>query len=427
MRCLALIGLILPLALPCASAQSVHVVNGGGPGALQAAINAAAEGDTVLVHGGVYGPTSVVAKSLTIVAEPELGTIVSGLLITQLGASQRCVVSGLDLVSAGGNAALRVLSCSGSVRLEAVRSQSASSVDGARVADSLDVAFVRCTSTGGAQTPSPGPDSVIYPVGRGLHVNASQVALYDSNLTGGNGQNAHFINAVFSEVPAGEGGAGLEAEGASTIFLGHCTLRGGNGGNGRGLACVHLPCGLAPTAGADGGCGVRAHSGASALVFDCTSSGGTGGLGGSGGQCCPQTVWPPGADGMTGGAACGTTSTILGSSAVLIAPHVVREQTPLALSVTGTPGDRVMLAVSTGTRWAFDPALSGVRLFGPSSRRIALGTIPGGGTLSTSLPIPALPPGVGAQNYYLQIVVQTGTGPFRLGSPAWLPILDSMY
>src|SRR5688572_6170847 len=47
------------------------------------------------------------------------------------------------------------------------------------------------------------------------------------------------------------------------------------------------------------------------------------------------------------------------------------------------------LAFSFDTRWAFDPGLSGVRLFGPQARRIPLGTIPGNGT-SSSLPVPAL-------------------------------------
>jgi hypothetical protein len=406
------IHVLLAVALSAASAsafQSVHVVSGGAATALQDAINMSADGDTVLVHGGHYGAVIVNARSV--------------------GPSQRCVVAGLDVLSAGATPALTVQNCSGGVRFEGFRAQGlpTSSVDGATVDNCSNVAFVRCELQGGSQRPTPGPNPVIYPVGRGLVVNASQVALYDSSSTGGDGQDSHFINTVFASVPAGIGGAGVESAGGATVFAGHVTVTGGAGGKGRGLACVQLPCGLAPSAGGNGGPGVNAGGGTNVYLRDTQTAGGIGGIGGSGGQCCPQTTWPPGPNGMNGQPTTGPITTVPGTSTVLVAASVVRELHTLDLVVNGTPGDTVYLGTAVLTQWTLDLGLEGVFLFGPPSRRILVGTVPASGVLQVGLPVPALPPGVGAQNRFMQVVVRTPTGQTQLGSPETLTILDSIY
>jgi hypothetical protein len=111
----------------------------------------------------------------------------------------------------------------------------------------------------------------------------------------------------------------------------------------------------------------------------------------------------------------------------MVAPDAVRELTNLQLTIDGLPGDAVFLAFSSSTRWVFDPAIFGVYLFGTPLRRVALGTIPPSGTLAVSLPVAALPVGVDADSKFLQIAVRTGGGPLRLGSAAWLSILDSSF
>ena len=66
--------LALLLALPPAALQQVHVVDDdGGPGlnatSIQAAVDAASEGDSILVRDGAYGRFEVVGKSLSIVGD----------------------------------------------------------------------------------------------------------------------------------------------------------------------------------------------------------------------------------------------------------------------------------------------------------------------------------------------------------------------
>lgn len=416
-------------AAPASAFQSVHVLSGGIPTALQDAINTSADGDTVLVHGGHYAGIIVNAKSITIVAEPELGTVVDGLVVASVGPSQQCVIAGLDVVSAGLTSALSVQNCSGSVRFEGFRARGLqnSSVDGASVGNCSDVAFVRCELSGANQKPTPGPDLIIYPVGRGLIANASQIALYDTTAFGGRGQDSHFINSVFWSVPAGVGGAGIEIDTTATVFAGHLTTTGGDGGYGRATECIHLPCGFGPTPGGDGGPGVRAAAGTQVVLLDSPATGGFGGLGGAGGQCCGTTIHAPAPPGAHGPPTSGPVTPVAGTSTVLVAESVLRELNSLGLAVSGAAGDTVYLGSSTQSQWTLDLGQAGTLLVGLSSRPRKIGTIPGSGMLQVNVPIAALPPGVGAENRYLQIFVRTPAGQTRLGSPATLTILDSIY
>jgi pectin methylesterase-like acyl-CoA thioesterase len=63
----------LALALSAAALADVHVVDASGGGdftTLQAAVNAAADGDTLLVRSGSYDGFLLTGKGLSIVAEP---------------------------------------------------------------------------------------------------------------------------------------------------------------------------------------------------------------------------------------------------------------------------------------------------------------------------------------------------------------------
>ncbi|MBI5363323.1 MAG: hypothetical protein HZA53_09095 [Planctomycetes bacterium] len=417
-------------AAPATAFQSVHVVNGGTGSALQTAIDAAASGDTVLVHGGGFGSISIQAKSLTLIAEPAHGTALNFLTIGSIAAGQRCVVAGFDITPNSLAPAVTVLVCGGSVRLEDVRAQGTvnSSVDALVVSGCADVACVRSVFAGGSQIPTPGPNQTpSYAAGRGVVCQGSQLALYESTMSGGDGQNDHFINTVFAGSGAGAGGSALECDATSTLLASRSSFTGGKGGTGRGLTCAHLPCGLAPTPGADGGAGILAIAGASVSVLDCAAQGGMGGVGGSGGQCCPQTTWPPGSNGQLGAAEQGAVTHFAGAGTALVAPSVVRVGNPLALSIQGTPGDVIFLAVSGQTRFAFDPFYSGVFLFGPAARRSSFGVVPGSGTLGVSIPVGTLPGGAQSAVRYLQVLARDPSGQLRLGSPAVVTLLDPSF
>ena len=415
------------LATSPLASSTVHVVTNGSGGDLQAVIDAAADGDTVLVHGGRYDPIALVGRSLTVVAEPELGASVGGLDVLAVGAGQTCVVSGFLVPATTPGPAVEIADCAGAVRLQAVQATAQPSGDGARVASCADVAISRSLLRGGDQTPTPGPNAEIFPVGRGLSVVASSVAVYETSCLGGRGQDSHFINAVFTQVPAGTGGAGVDVSASSTFFAAISTLTGGEGGDGRALACVHLPCGLAPTAGGDGGASLVVEPGSTAAWIDGVLSVSSGGIGGSGGQCCPQTTWPPASNGAVGAQSVGPATALSGDVARLIAPSTAREATLLALTTVGTPGDQAILLTSYVPRWQLDLGLGGVFLCGLPVRRLPLGTIGPAGSLSSSLALPALPAAIEAELRHLQIFVRTGAGPLRPGTPSWTTVLDAAF
>ena len=77
--------------------------------------------------------------------------------------------------------------------------------------------------------------------------------------------------------------------------------------------------------------------------------------------------------------------------------------------------------------WEFTPEVPPPEAFRIEGGRPLRGTVPVSGVLQVGLPFPALPAGVGAQNRFMQAFVRTPSGQTRLGSPATLTILDSIY
>lgn len=430
MRPLALVASITLLATSLRALQSVHVVNGGTGNVLQAAIDAAADGDTVLVHGGSFDDVTIARKALTLVAEPPLGTLVSSLAVSAIPAGKRCVVAGIDVAPPPNTIAVLVTGCDGSVRVEDVRANRdfAHSVDALVVTASSDVACVRSAFHGGAQIPTPGPNATpSYVAGRGVVCVGSALALYTCFANGGAGQTDHFINPAFATSGAGAGGVALSVDGSSTVFAGRSTFEGGVGGDGRALACVAIPCGIAPSAGADGGAGIVAAPGATVATLDVVVQGGAGGAGGAGGQCCPQTAWLDASAGQPGAAEQGSITHFSGGCTTIFAPTVVRAGDMLPLSITGTPGDVIFLAVSSQTRYAFDPFYSGVFLFGPAARRSSFGIVPGSGVLNVSIPAGSLPSGAQSVERYLQVLARDPMGQLRLGAATFVTVLDPAF
>lgn len=95
-RCL--IAGCIALSAAAASAQGLHVVGPGGHATIQQAIDAAASGDAVLVHAGVY-PSFTVGKPLTITAAPsalvQIRTTES--LVVAIPPGGRVHLAGLDV------------------------------------------------------------------------------------------------------------------------------------------------------------------------------------------------------------------------------------------------------------------------------------------------------------------------------------------
>ena len=152
--------MILPIALLLVATE-VHIVDETGAGDftdIQPAVDAAVDGDVVLVKPGTYGAVEVVGKTLTIAGErtaegfaPSVypgSTVESILSITDLAANQRVHVRDLSLrYDNVTETALSIEDNVGPVVIENVRAWGWTSfnviVHGAQVIDSSSVAIIR--------------------------------------------------------------------------------------------------------------------------------------------------------------------------------------------------------------------------------------------------------------------------------------------
>jgi hypothetical protein len=416
---------ISALSLPASAFQIVRVVQPGAAAAIQTAVDAASDGDVVLVHAGTYGSVRVTNKSLSLVADPAGSVTVNSLTIDTMSAARTCSVSGLRMTGyeMPERAAIRVIACDGPVFLEDVIAQPTfqTAAHAAFVTASSAVTFTHCTLEGGTQQM---PLVVVPdPPGRGLKIATSRVAAYGCTIRGAAGRSTYImLGAGFM---GAAGAPGVQITDAASIFVASgSSITGGNGGSGAHGSCSPM---YSPTTGFDGAAGVVA-AGTTVLRDDVV----TGGAGGFGGACmwCPPLPQPaPGCAAANGVAG----AQLTGNPAVLAIPRVdveipthVRESTSLPITVRGAAGSVAFLAVSTTTRWDYAPMLAGTLHYGTPTRRLMLGTIPSGG-LTTSLPIPALAPGVEMKRNFIQVFARDAAGMVTAGTPVALVILDQAF
>lgn len=427
--------LLVAVLCPPALAQSVLVVTNTSPGAVQAAVDAAVDGDTVLVHAGTYSTCLVANKALVLQADPVGSVVLDKLQITGLDLGKRVFVKGVNLTHVGivsdlTNAPYLVQGCAGSVRFQDVTvSMPAPNFQaGLVLTNSTDVALSRCVLTGPSSVVAWGGTFATGIPQPGLVLSASRVALDDVVVTGGDGHLAFYVpnwpTPLFYGAEAGADACRMDAN--SILFAHGCTFQGGDGGNGTNAGCdtagtIFIP--IHGTPGANAGNGLNVAAGGSATELACTFTPGVAGAGGAGSWCGGQ----PSAAGLPGVPIAGASASIVDAPLELDAPTHVRAGQPIQLTVHGTPGDLVLLANSAQTRWVFDPLYEGVFLFGPSARRTLLGTIPPSGTLTYPLSTTLLPPGVLAAHRVLQLVARHPSGQIELGGAAFVTILDPAF
>lgn len=423
-------------ATASARAQSaVHVVSGGGGDTLQLAIDAAASGDTVLVHGGDFGPIRIVGKALTIVSEPSQSTRVAGLRVANTTASQRTTIAGLRVVTPASTdgtmlPCVEIDQCSGSVRLESLQASllPPAGHPALRVSGSPDVALFECTWSGSsaivttlnpaAWTPNPAVTLV-----------SSRVAAYDCVVTGGRGLDGVTTSPcsnpfVFFNT---SGAAGVVVDANSTWCSTGGSITGGAGGHGVDARCSCFTAALVPgTVGSNGGAGIDNAVGSTSAQLGTSITGGAAGPGG-----LPAFCGGPAAGGMpagTAGPASTNAVTILSGAPVRItASSIVRAGQPLSLTLQGTPGDVALVGQSFEARWLPVFASSGVLLVGPSGRRVPVGTFPTGGTLTIAVPTSLTPVGAQGTSWYLQAFALDALGTLRVGDGAVVTVVDPMF
>ena len=409
---------LLPLFLlaPLASAD-VRVVSSMGPyTTIQAAVNAANDGDLVLVKpGSSYAGFHVQAKSLAIVADAGLSdvTVQGTVIVSDLAAGQTVTVTGLNAYGSfvgteGLHYGFYANNNLGSVRCQSCRFYGLDYIidggdgfDAARIVSSSDVSLVACTTEGGDCFEG---YSWTVPVGgSGARFELSNVTIMDSSLLGGMGWEGAWGTT------SGGGGPGLVASN-STVFVSGGTTQGGQGGDGYGAG------GPAP---APGGFGIGSFDGAVVRQLDSVTSGGMNGAFVDGPD---DTGNAPTYAGLIFNFLVGSRRTLT------VAPNPLREFQSVNLSFHGAPGEQVYLLVGLETAVQWDPLrLANLLIAPPQYRTLFLGTTNASGDLSKSLPFGDLGGTVQSQTYFLQPLFSGAGGAQQLGTPITLAVLDQAF
>lgn len=421
----------IAIALAAAPAGSSAVVVVAPAGAafseIQPALDAAAPWDVVLVKSGTYARFTISNKAIAVVADAGATVAIAGPIhVHSLGLGKVVVLAGLDAEGLTSplepdGYGLLVTFSSGSVRVQdchlrgadgnALASGCAKAAfdwgwDGARVYQSADVTFTRCTLEGGrgadefepsacSGVPATGPSG-----GDGLRGNNSTVAAHDCVLAAGRGGDAWQLG--------GFGGHAAHAN-LGSLFLANCVLAGANGGDAGGAG--------PGAAGGAGGSAVRCEASTLARVLDCSLEPAASGVA----PAAPNSVSAPAFAGA------GAILALPGVARSLDLPGVLRGGDPVLLQLDGAAGDAALLFAAPLPASVFAPAGAGQWLLGSLGLvgPLFLGVADGAGHLALAAAAPALPAGVQALGVHLQAAASAQSGGAALTGTSHLTLLPA--
>ncbi|MFN0243617.1 MAG: hypothetical protein ACKVWV_12050 [Planctomycetota bacterium] len=406
----------------CALAGNVFTVATTGPAdfaQIQPAVDAAVDGDTILVKPGTYTGFVIDGKALTVVGDVGTAPSIAGRVgIKNIALGQTLTMARIQSQGINNTTeryGLEIDDCAGALRFAHCRftgrngSAVVSNVGevGVHVDTASNVGMAMCVMLGGSGASSYTCLFDVVGLGStGLHLESASLVAHECAVTGGHGGNGGDRT--------GSGGAGVFVQVASLFFGSRCTIIGGHGGN--------TDCSDWGTP-ADGGAGMG--FGATSVVQLLGSTV----LGGMGGVSLPTG---PGAD--HGEAFSSADPFVYGVPSLGFATEAVaREGTTVDVTFTGEPGDQVYLNDALSTVFQGVPSWRGfvIAPFAsanhPGAPRVRRwGVIPASGVLTKTYRVPALPSGVEAQTRFLQAYRLHGTG-LTLGSFATLTVLDSAF
>ncbi|HTF90181.1 MAG TPA: right-handed parallel beta-helix repeat-containing protein [Planctomycetota bacterium] len=388
------------LFTPLALAGGVRIVgpNGGASfPTIQSAVNAASDGDVLLIGAGTYTAFTIDGKDLFLTTTPGAAVQIQGSILIQNLVGKNVVLTGLSVTTTGGTA-LRIANSSGNVRAQNCSFKGAPSIAGVSIVASDKVVFASCTLQGGAGEFT--VDQNALPGGAGVSVQASSLAVYDCQVVGGEGGWGDGGNG-------GDGGDGFTG-GPFVLFASGSTFQGGRGGDSN----DYWNTGTVP---GNGGPGLRAPLGTQVDLLGNTFVGGA-----------------PGHEFHFGGIALpGAPSIIQGIShfypataRTFTASAAASDQTNLSITVRGMPGDRVYVIASQVLTFIPYPGLLGVMLAPAFVRPQVLGVIPPSGNLVVQLPLADVPLPQAVARYSFQGLIVDSAGVALLGSPLQLALFN---
>lgn len=420
---------LIALAALTAAQSRVWVVGPSASGTaefseIQAAVDAAADGDTVLVQSGIYAGFSIVNKGVSVVADSNLVIVSGGVDVHFLAPAQFVVLRGLSIRNPKTDP-VRIYKNAGWVWIDSctlamspsVNLDVGYSLDGTNGVEAWDCAlltFSQCWIEGGrGASIAEGFDSGNG--GHGLFARNATVNAFESQFFGGQGSDAYWSDGA----DGGDGGYGVIVSDGD-LFASGCTLRGGDGGWGGGAQSEFDLCGV----GGDGGHALETQVGSpAARLLTSVLIPGEGGPGGS----TDDAACSAGGDGVATAVLSGSAEYLLEYRRALWTPSPVREESTVELWHWGWPGDLVGLLVSAGQTSTLVPELHGV-LIGPYLPPILLGVSPDVGPTIFEIPIGPLPDASDdVATIFLQTVVLDAQGDAVLGGAQPLQILDSAF
>lgn len=370
---------------------------------IQPAVNAAADGDVVLVRetgGNPYQGFSVAGKSLTIQGEGapavQAGFFQPGafapLSISGIGPSQSVTIRNLEFTYldfySPADAAF-VVDCLGPVVLEDCGLSSWTRT-GLVVTDSLSVTLRGCTvsAAGTFWYDYQG----VYFDAPGMVTRDSVVFLHETTVQGGPGADA--FAGLFEDIPPAYGSHGLIVRGGQVWAQGSEIL-GGSGGGGVEGACYD---------GEDGGHAVVLEAGVTGpsllRVLDSTITAGAAGVSETG---CGSASGSAGVDVQL---VDGVRTDFPGDARAFAWASPVREGATLDATYVGVPGDLVFLVYAAGPIQGFYfPPLDLVVHFDLVNFETTFrGVLPASGTLTESFAVPFLNPAKDAARVLGQVM-----------------------
>lgn len=383
--------LVVGLLAASAPAQTVWVVDAnGGPGAhfdeIRDAVDAAADGDVVLVRAGSYfdDPVVVDGKSLTLVADaPGAARVFNGLRVRNLARRQRVVVVGMSFTPeifgdtpgwgarvSGGTGAVWFADCE--LAGKQGTCESAPSLPGLIVMDGADVlvsggTLRGATGAGDCSNPDAPP---------ALDAFDARVALFGVALVGGD---------VHPLATSAEGGAGARVTGGE-LYAALNTFSGGAG------------------AAAPGGDALSTTDTSVALT---------------------DNALLPGAGGAPLDLLGGVALTLTGTPPTLSVANPARVDTTTRLELHhARPGSVAWLIAGTDPAQELLPARSAPLAVALPALLLPLGVVLADGSLGKSLRVPPLPAGVDATLLFTQALTWSPNGA-QLSQPQPIVILGA--